>query len=189
MIGSALGSRRLEGATGVTGAHPGLPEEDGMRIEELLSAREAAILDEAAPAVARLAHYERDGAEATRRRLEDLYRQLAQAVRTRDLSELLAHTRRVAGERFAAGFELGEVERAYAVLEAAIAREAAAQLPVADVAWAIALVATAFAHGHDALERSFESLARRAERGPADLSAVFRGTSRDRFSEELVYPV
>lgn len=160
-----------------------------MRIEELLCDRERAILDEACPAVARLEHYGRDGAEATRRRLEELYRQLAGAVRTRDLAGLLAHTRRIAEERFAAGFQLAEVERAYATLEAAIAREAAAQLPVADVAWAIALVGTAFAHGNDALERAFASLAER-ERPPVDLSAVFRGAAtRDRFSEELVHPV
>src|SRR5512139_909639 len=80
------------------------------KIEDLLRDDEPAILDEAAPTIERLTHYHRDGAEATRLRVEALYRHVARAVRARDLDDLLAHAARVARERFEAGFDLAEVQ-------------------------------------------------------------------------------
>jgi hypothetical protein len=159
-----------------------------MRIEELLTRRARDIVEEVSPAVACLEHYHRDGVEATRQRLEELHRAVAEAVRTRDVDGLVDHARRIAEERFAAGFTLAEVERAFAELERATARRLAAELPNGEVAWGVALVATAFAHATEGLERSFASLARPV----TDLSAVFRrsgATKRERFSEELVHPI
>jgi len=159
-------------------------------IEQLLREDEPAILDEAAPTIARLAHYRRDGAEATRLRIEALVRHVARAVRARDLDDLLVHAARIARERFAAGFDLAEVEAAFSMLEDAISRRALAKLPAGELAWGLGLVGTALAHARDELGRTFVSLAPAARPGSLDLTALFNvSESRGRPVEELVYPV
>jgi hypothetical protein len=158
-------------------------------IDELLRDDERAILTEAASSLARLEHYRRDGEAAARRRLEALYRHLAGAVSARDLDDLLGHVARIARERFEAGFELREVEAAFATLEDAISRRAVARLPACELAWGIGLVATALAHARAELGRTFAALAPAARPGTLDLTAVFQRTERGRPAEELVYPV
>jgi hypothetical protein len=162
-----------------------------MNIEDLLRDDEPAILEEAADAVARLEHYRRDGADATRRRLEALYQHLSDAVCARDLDPLLAHAGRIARERFAAGFDLAEVQAAFAQVEGAIARRALDRLPADELTWGLGLVTTALAHASGELGRTFATLAPRSWEG-VDLSGVFRCSTapvRGRSAEELVYPV
>jgi hypothetical protein len=159
-------------------------------IEELLRDDEPAILAEAASSLARLEHYRRDGQDAARRRIELLYRHVARAVRARDLDDLLAHSARIARERFEGGFELPEVEAAFASLEDAISRRALARLPRDELAWGLGLVTTALAHARAELGRTFVSLAPAARPGTVDLTAVFRRSERGpRAAEELVHPV
>jgi hypothetical protein len=159
-------------------------------IEELLRDDEPAILAEAASSLARLEHYRRDGQDAARRRVEALYRHVARAVLARDLDDLLAHAARIARERFEAGFELTEVEAAFATLEDAISRRALPRLPREELAWGLGLVATALAHARAELGRTFASLAPAARPGTVDLTAVFQRTERGRRpADELVYPV
>lgn len=161
-----------------------------MKIEELLRDEEQAILDEAAPSVAGLPHYGQDGAETTRRRVAALYRQVVRAVDARDLDGLLAHAGRIARERHGAGFELAEVEAAFALLEGAIARRAIACMQSADLAWGLGMVATALAHARSELNRTFVWLAQ-GDRPPAvDLTPMFsRSATPGRAAEELVFPV
>jgi hypothetical protein len=159
-------------------------------IEELLRDEEAAILAEAAPGVAQLHHYRRDGEDATRRRVEALYRHVARAVRARDLDDLLAHATRVARERFAAGFDLAEVESAFSTLEDAISRRALGRLPLAELAWGLGLVGTALAHARSELGRTYHALAPAARPGTVDLTAIFtRSEPAGRPAEEMVFPV
>jgi hypothetical protein len=158
-------------------------------IDELLRDDERAILTEAASSLARLEHYRRDGEAAARRRIEALYRHLARAVSARELDDLLAHAARIARERYEAGFELREVEAAFATLEDAISRRAVGCLPACELAWGIGLVATALAHARAELGRTFASLAPAARPGTVDLTAVFQRTERARPAEEFVYPV
>jgi hypothetical protein len=161
-----------------------------MNIEELLRDDEAAILDEAAPGVARLPNYGRDGADATRRRVAALYRQVARAVRARDLDGLLAHAGRVARERHAGGFDLAEVEAAFALLEGAIARRAVTRLDPAELAWGLGMVATAVAHARSELNRTFVWLSAGDRPATVDLTPVFsRSATPGRAAEELVFPV
>jgi hypothetical protein len=82
-----------------------------MNIEDLLNEEERAIVEEAFQATVEIARYRRDGTPVTRRRVEALYRQLAAAVRARDVTGLLAYVRQIAHERSAAGFELSDVRR------------------------------------------------------------------------------
>jgi hypothetical protein len=159
-------------------------------IEELLRDEEAAILAEAAPSVAQLQHYRRDGDEATRRRVEALYRHVARAVRARDLDDLLAHAARIARERFAGGFDLAEVESAFSMLEDAISRRALARLPLPELAWGLGLVSTALAHARTELGRTYLALVPAVRPGTVDLTAIFkRSEPRARVAEEMVFPV
>jgi hypothetical protein len=159
-------------------------------IEQLLRDDEPAILAEAAPTIARLEHYRRDGDESTRRRVEALYRHVARAVRARDLDDLLAHAARIARERFEGGYELAEVEAAFETLENAISRRALARLPLDELAWGLGLVSTAISHARSELGRTFVSLAPAVRPGTVDLTAVFsRSQPGGRSAEDLVYPV
>jgi hypothetical protein len=161
-----------------------------MKIEDLLRDEEPAILDEAVRVTALLSHYRRDGEEATRRRVQALYRAVARAVHARDLDDLLAHAGRIARERFLGGYEQAEVEAAFATLEEAIERRALGRMPKAELAWGLGLVATALGHARAELSRTFGSLAHGSRLGAVDLTAVFtRSEEGGRSVEELVHPV
>lgn len=163
-----------------------------MKIEDLLRDDGPAILDEAAPSVARIEHYRRDGAEATRRRVEALYRHVVRAVDARDLDALLAHAGRIARERFEAGFDVSEVQAAFATLEEAISRRALARLPHDELAWGLGLVGTALAHARGELWRTYAQLAPQARGRGVDLTPLFHRTERpirQRPTDDLVYPV
>ncbi len=167
--------------------------EHSTSIDDLLREDEPAILEEARTRVAQLQHYRRDGDEATRERLEGLYRRLARAVRTRDLDDLLAHAERVARERQAAGFDLAEVHAAFSAMEAAIWRRAADRLSLDEQAWGLALVTTALAHAKEALGRAYLAAAPSGHAPSVDLTPVFRRSGRraapERRAEEFVFPV
>jgi hypothetical protein len=161
-----------------------------MKIEDLLRDDEPTILEEAVRTTALLSHYRRDGEEATRRRIQALYRAVARAVRARDLDDLLAHAGRIARERFQTGFEQAEVEAAFATLEEAIERRALTRMSKEELAWGLGLVATALGHARAELGRTFASLEHGTRLGAVDLTSVFRRSDAcARSAEELVYPV
>jgi len=158
---------------------------------EMLRSEEGAIIDEALPAVGWLEHYGRDGRDRTRDRLVALYRLVEEAVRTRELDGLLAHARGVAADRYAAGYDHGEVRSAFSALEQAIWHRAFTWLPPAEWTWGLGLVGTALEHAKEALSQAFDS-ARGARPAFVDMTPVFRGvesSGRSRPIEELVYPV
>lgn len=160
-----------------------------MLIEDLLREDEPAILDEAVRTTTQLSHYRRDGEEATRRRVQALYRAVARAVSARDLDDLVLHAARVGRERFQGGFEQAEVEAAFATLEEAIERRALARMPKEELAWGLGLVATALGHARAELGRTFASLSHVDRLGAVDLTSVFHRSGDSRSVEELVYPV
>ncbi len=163
-----------------------------MDVVEMLREDEDAILAEAVPAVTWLRHYGAEGEETARERLQALYRLVERAVADRDLDELLAHARRVARERFEAGYDRAEVLSAFSALEEAIWHQALLRLPDGERTWALGLVGTALSHAKEALTRAFASLAQGPQAPYVDMSRIFRGADagrRDRFREDLVYPV
>jgi hypothetical protein len=178
---------------GVTGAEWPRNQEDELSIEELLRDEQLVILEDAWRAIAQIEHYRRDGDEATRRRVEELYERVAEAVRTRDLDTLLAHVSRIAKERFAAGYDLTDVHGAFTALEQAIWKRAVVRLPASDLAWGLGLVGTALSHAKVALGGSFVSQLPGARAGSVDLTSIFRHAQRAsrvaRPPEDLVYPV
>ncbi len=145
-----------------------------MDIHELLAEDRELIVDDAWRSVVLLTHYQRDGKEETRQRLEVLFDHVAWAIRERDLGELLDYAERIAKERFDASFDLCEVQTAFFTLEEAIGRRVLARLPASELAEALGLVGTAIRRGKDAFARAYVSLANR-ERAPSlDLSDLFK---------------
>jgi hypothetical protein len=166
-------------------------EEIDMDILELLTEDEDAIVAEAHSAVSWLEHYERDGEELTRGRLRALCRLVAGAIRTQDLEGLVAHARRIARERHAAGYDRAEVVDAFSAVEQAIWHRTLLGMPAADRTWALGLVGTALGHAKEALARAFVEAGRGAIPAFVDLSPLFRGAASGTrgYDEELVHPV
>ncbi len=143
----------------------------------LLREDKSEILDGAWRSVAKLTHYERDGAKATRQRLEALYDQVAAAIRARDLGDLLDYAEQIARQRFDGGYDLFEVQTAFFMLEEAIWRRILQRVPPADLAEALGLVATVIGRGKDAFGRAYVSAATSARAPSFDLSRLFKGTT------------
>ena len=146
-----------------------------MDLDELLAEERTLIVQDAWRSVAMLKHYERDGKEATRERVEALFDHVAEAIRMRDLCELLDYAEHIAKERFDANFELSEVQTAFFMLEEAIWRRVLARIPPAGLAEALGLVGTAIRRGKDAFARAYVSLANQSRAPSLDLSDLFKG--------------
>lgn len=143
---------------------------------ELLDATRSRILDDAVESAARAPHYATAGEPETRARLERLFDELLTAVRREDLTSIVEHAERIAAERFAAGYGLGEVQVAMNALEEAVWQRLFAVLEPGQLGEALRLVSTALGAAKDALARSYVSLATGAGRHAIDLSALFSGT-------------
>lgn len=150
-----------------------------MELTELLTTERARIVDEALAALDRshAPHYEATSAAVKRDRLATLYDLTARAVAERNLTPLLRHAETVARERFAAGFDLTEIQTAFNVLEERIWSALVAGLPQERLAEAFGLVGTALGAGKDRLAATYVSSVSRGGVRSLDLSALFRGTA------------
>jgi hypothetical protein len=146
-----------------------------MDIHELLARERSLIIEDAWHSIVMLTHYERDGEEVTRGRVELLFDHVAHAVRVRDLGELLDYAELIARQRYEAGFDLSEVQTAFFTLEEAIFRRALQRLRPAEIAEALGLVGTAIWRGKDAFARAYISIANRTRAPSLDLSDLFKG--------------
>jgi hypothetical protein len=81
----------------------------------------------------------------------------------------------VARERFAAGFDIAEVQTAFNVLEEAMWRRVVAATEPEGLADAIGLIATVLGAGKDSLARTYVALASERHVPSLDLTALFRG--------------
>ena len=120
-------------------------------------------------------HYEAAGEPLTRQRLADLYDLVAAAIRERDLTTIEAYAESVARERFAAGFDIVEVQTAFNSLEREMWRRVAADVQPERLEEAIGLLSTVLGAGKDVLGRTYVSLAVKRHVPSLDLSALFRG--------------
>ena len=124
-----------------------------MDINQLLHEQSNDILSDAEAAIARarLAHYEKSGAEHTHQRLKALYTLTARAVKEKNLGPMVAHAETIARERFEAGFDLSEVQTAFNVLEEAIWVRILKNILPNELAEALGLISTVLGAGKDAL--------------------------------------
>lgn len=148
-----------------------------MEVTEVLTNEGDAILDNAARALERsnLRHYAEAGPAASRERLGQLLTLVATCIRRRDLVPMIDHASHVANERFAAGFDIREVQTAFNVLEEAIWERVVDAIPPRDLANAIGMVGTVLGTGKDTLARTYVSLASKQHVPSLDLTALFRG--------------
>ena len=122
-------------------------------------------------------HYESADAEEVRQRLGNLFDQLGSGLATRDLGPIIAYSQQVAEQRYAAGYDLSEVQTAFNALEEATWACVLNKLDPPQYAEALGLISTVLGAGKDALARRYVSLAAQTHAPSLDLRALFAGTS------------
>lgn len=148
-----------------------------MTLTELLHDSTAAIIEDATSAMSRThaRHYEKAGSEHTHQRLKALYVLTARAVKERNLGPMIAHVDAIAQERFAAGYDIWEVQTAFNVLEEAIWSRILKELPPSEYAEALGLISTVLGTGKDMLARKYVSLASKTKSSSLNLQSLFTG--------------
>lgn len=152
-----------------------------MDLYSFLHDRTAEILSDAQAAIERasLRHYREAGPEHTHQRLRALLVLTTRAVKDRNLAPMIAHTEDIARERFAAGYDLWEVQTAFNVLEEAIWTRIIKDLPPTEFASALGLISTVLGTGKDTLARRYVSLATKTRAPSLDMRSLFTGTEGD----------
>lgn len=120
-------------------------------------------------------HYARQDAETVRQRLARLLELVTASVEQRNLAPMIDYATTVANERFDAGFDIREVQRAFHVLEEAIWQRVVDNVAPQQLAESLGLVGTVLGSGRDALARTYVSRASQQHVPSLDLSALFRG--------------
>ncbi|WP_151083842.1 hypothetical protein [Nocardioides cynanchi] len=151
-----------------------------MDLDVLLVQQRSDVLDEAFAGLKRspVSHYDHAGDEFTRDRLGELFDLVLTALRDRRLGPVSAYCEGIAERRFAAGFDISEVQAAFNTLEEAMWRRVAAGVPPEELAESIGLLGTILGFGKDALARRYVSLATERRVPSLDLSELFEGTER-----------
>ena len=121
-------------------------------------------------------HYEEAGEAERAARLERLFDVVLVCLRDRTLTPVSDRAAEIAHERFDAGFDIGEVQTAFNVLEEAMWREVVSSVDRAELVDAVALLTTVLGAGKDVLARTYVSLAAHEHVPSLDVTALFRGT-------------
>jgi hypothetical protein len=148
-----------------------------MDTAEFLTRERQTTIDAAEAALMR-AHsppYESADASEVRQRLETLFDYLLEALRGRNLGQIVAYAQQVAQERFSAGYNLSEVQTAFNALEEATWSCVFTELQPQQFAEALGLVSTILGAAKDALAREYVSLATNRHAPSLDLQALFAG--------------
>jgi hypothetical protein len=108
-------------------------------------------------------------------RLTALYTTLTAALASRNLQPLLEHARSVADERFHAGYDLSDVQKAYNAVEEAIWSRVFAEGLPDRYAVILPCVSTAIGSAKDELAREYVRLAAGTHATAIDVAELFRG--------------
>ena len=149
-----------------------------MTLVELLHDQQNDILHAAFESVKRsqLKSYANAGDAHTQQRLKALFVLTVRAIKERNLGPMIAHTETIAHERFAAGYDLSEVQTAFNVLEEAIWICVLKSLPPTEYAESLGLVSTVLGAGKDSLARRYVSLASKTKATSLNRQSIFSGT-------------
>jgi hypothetical protein len=150
------------------------------RTADFLARQRAAIVDAAVSGVvsAHAGHYESASSDEIRARLEALFDRLVDAAATRDLGDVVGYAKRLARERFGAGYDLSEVQTAINTLEQVVWGRVFSELQSGELAEALGIVTTTLGAAKDALAREYVSLATHAHAPSLDLRALFAGVEQ-----------
>jgi hypothetical protein len=137
-----------------SGQVDGLPA--GLELSKLLAAHQD-LIDDAVDALPRLQlpHYERLGTEAFRDQVRVLYGLILVCLDQDTLEPINRHGEVIAGERLGSGFDLGEVQTAFNLLEDAVWRLAISHLPAEHHGEARSRIGRVLAAGKDGLARGW----------------------------------
>ena len=126
--------------------------------------------------------------ESSRRHLEDLFGLVAKCVQDGDAEPIIAFSHQLAESRFAGGFDIGEVQGEFNVLEEVLWREMADSLSGEQRLEALELLSAVLGAGRDALARTYVALAagnRLGGKAAGDLAAT-RAAGEDEAPREDV---
>jgi hypothetical protein len=159
--------------TSMTTASDGAAAE-AVALTELFGREREAVVRQALAAIGRLhgSHYQ--GAE-TARRLERLYDHVVFAATRRDLGPIVAYAEGLAGERYASGYALAELQAAFNALEEALWETVVAELPADQVAAALTLVSSIFGVAKDTLACSYVAAVSRTRTQALDVELLAAG--------------
>ena len=148
-----------------------------MNLTQLLREKREEIVNAAATSLNRshLPHYEQAGPDESQERLARLYDLIQQSIEQRHLEAIIDYAERIAQERFAAGYDLLEVQTAFNALEVAIWQKIVQECPPGELVEAIGLVSTVQGAAKDALARQYVSLASQTKVTTLNLGALFGG--------------
>lgn len=146
-----------------------------MSVIELLDRKTETILKEATEGVSRshLEHYERIGKKQVEDRFRKLLHLTIQSMKEKKLSFINEYAQDLAQERFAAGYDLREIQIAINVLEEAIWKIVVKETVPAELAQALGLVSTVLGSAKDTLAQTYVSLASKTKAASLDLKKLF----------------
>jgi hypothetical protein len=125
---------------------------------------------------ARLAHYEAEGVAVLRERLRILLDLTLRCLESRQAEPINDWARRMAHERFAAGYDLLELQTAVNVLEESLWKRILSSIGPEDLAHALGLVNAILGMAKDTLARTYVSLATKSEPPAVNFKELFRET-------------
>jgi hypothetical protein len=132
-----------------------------MNLSKFLSSKRGTILSEATTSMSRahFKHYDDSGVESIWDRLEKLYDLMVDAVKEENIVPVVNYSEKMAKDRFAAGYDLQEVQTAINMLEEVIWKQIIKNIPLEKQAEAIRLTATILGNSKDVLARTYVDLA------------------------------
>ena len=147
-----------------------------MDLSTLLRDRAEVVVNEALAELcqARLAHYEADGYGTARQRLSDLLDLTLRCIEEGRADPIVDYATRVGGERFAAGYDLCEVQIAINVLEEVLWKRILSSVGPEELAHALGLVNAILGMAKDTLARTYVSLATEQQPSPVDMRGFLR---------------
>lgn len=146
---------------------------EGARPDGQLSTMLAAhhhVIDDAVDALPhlRLPHYEQQGTEEFREQVRVLYGLILECLDEDTLEPISRHGEAIARERIGSGFDLGEVQLAFDLLEDAVWQVAISHLPAEHHGEARSRIDRVLAAGKDGLARGWVASTAEHETGPSD---------------------
>jgi hypothetical protein len=133
-----------------------------MNLIELLETKAVEIINGAAAAMQRtsMKHYDSETPEQLRKKLTMLYHLTERGVKEKNVFPMISYIEKMAEERFAAGFDLQEVQTAINVLEEYMWQQIIDDLPAGAQADALRIISSILGGAKDALARKYVDLNR-----------------------------
>ena len=148
-----------------------------MELTEVFQSWEEDLVDEAVTELrhARLQHYIADGDSVTRLRVGTFISRAFECFAIRRADPIIEHAEQIARERFAAGYDLFEVQTAINVIEEALWKRILSSVEPDELAHALGMVNAIFGMSKDVLARTYVSLTTNLETPRKELDEILDG--------------